>query len=167
MLACAPAAKTAGILRCAGASVKVLVQRVAHARVVVEGAEIARIGRGLLLLVGVEQGDGEREAASAAEKMATLRVFPDEQGRMNRDVMEVGGEALVVSQFTLAGSIRKGRRPSFDAAAPSDLARPLVERLAALLADRGIPVRQGRFGADMKVELLNDGPVTFLYDTAP
>lgn len=146
---------------------KVLVQRVARARVVVEGAEIASIGRGLLLLVGVEQGDDESDAASAAEKMATLRIFPDELGRMNRDVSEVSGEALVVPQFTLAGSVRRGRRPSFDGAAPPDLARTLVERLCGHLAARGVPVRQGRFGADMKVELLNDGPVTFLFETRP
>ena len=146
---------------------KVLVQRVTHARVVVAGSEVARIGRGLLLLVGVEEGDDEDAALAAAEKMATLRIFPDENGRMNLDVSEVRAEALVVSQFTLAGSIRKGRRPSFDAAAAPDVARPLVERVASELAARGIPVQQGRFGAEMKVELLNDGPVTFLFETGP
>lgn len=146
---------------------KILVQRVAHASVAVDGVVVARIGAGLLLFVGVECGDTAQQARAAASKMATLRIFPDPEGRMNRDVTEAGGEALVVSQFTLAGSIRKGRRPSLDGAARPEQARPLVELLAAGMRAAGITVREGVFGADMKVELLNDGPVTFLLDLPP
>lgn len=146
---------------------KVLLQRVARARVVVDGDEISAIGRGLLLFVGVERGDTEAEAAAAADKAAGLRVFPDADGRMNLDCVQAGGSALVVSQFTLAGSVRKGRRPSFESAAAPELARTLVDKVADLLRERGLTVAEGRFAADMKVELLNDGPVTFLLDLPP
>jgi D-aminoacyl-tRNA deacylase len=147
--------------------VKVLVQRVARASVTVSGRVVASIADGLLLFVGVEAGDGPEQARAAAAKMATLRVFPDGEGRMNLDVSERGGSVLVVSQFTLAGSIRKGRRPSFDGAAAPDLARPLVELVASELRARGLSVGEGIFGADMKVDLLNDGPVTFLLELPP
>jgi D-tyrosyl-tRNA(Tyr) deacylase len=143
---------------------KMLVQRVASASVTVDGEVVGAIDRGLLLFVGVEHGDGPEQARAAAAKMATLRIFPDEEGRMNCDVAEAGGGVLVVSQFTLAGSIRKGRRPSFDGAAAPDVARPLVELLASELRALGLTVKEGVFGADMKVALLNDGPVTFLLE---
>jgi len=146
---------------------KVLVQRVSRASVSVDGAEVASIARGLLLFVGVEHGDGVQVADRAAEKLATLRIFADREGRMNLDVTEAAGEALVVSQFTLAGSVRKGRRPSFDGAAAPDVARPLVERVAQGLRARGLRVGEGVFAADMKVDLINDGPVTFLWDSGP
>lgn len=149
------------------ARMKLLVQRVAHASVVVDAREVARIDRGLLLFVGIEKGDGEQQADAAAEKLATLRIFPDADGRMNLDVSQADGSVLVVSQFTLAGSIRKGRRPSFDGAALPELARPLVERVSAQLRAHGLRVEDGVFAADMKVELLNDGPVTFLLDLPP
>ena len=143
---------------------KVLIQRVSKASVRVADEIVGAIDRGLLLFVGVERGDGPAEASTAAEKVAGLRLFPDEDGKMNLDLREVGGAALVVSQFTLAGSLRKGRRPSFDAAAEPSLAEALVEELALRLEERGLEVERGRFGADMKVELLNDGPVTFLLE---
>jgi len=146
---------------------KVLVQRVARAAVTVEGVEVARIGRGLLLLVGVEAGDPESSSGRAAEKVAGLRVFPDEAGRMNRDVGSIGGAVLVVSQFTLAGSIERGRRPSFDGAEQPERARCMVDALAAALRASGLPVQQGVFGADMAVELVNDGPVTFMLSMPP
>lgn len=146
---------------------KILLQRVLRASVSVDGAVVSRIERGLLSFVGVEKGDGAGQARAAADKMATLRVFADEAGKMNLAVADVGGAILVVSQFTLAGSIRKGRRPSFDDAAPPEIARPLVELVARELRARGIPVQEGVFGADMKVELLNDGPVTFVLELPP
>ena len=146
---------------------KVLVQRVARASVTVSGSVVASIAEGLLLFVGVQAGDGPEQARAAAAKMASLRVFADAEGRMNLDVSERGGAVLVVSQFTLAGSIRKGRRPSFDGAAAPDVARPLVELVARELRERGLTVREGVFGADMKVDLLNDGPVTFVLELPP
>jgi D-tyrosyl-tRNA(Tyr) deacylase len=145
---------------------KVLIQRVAWARVRVESREIASIPHGLLLYVAVEHGDDEARAGDAAARIAAVRVFADEAGKMNRDVLEVGGQALVVSQFTLAGSLRKGRRPSFDGAAPPDLARRLVDAFAACLASRGVATSQGVFAAHMEVESCNDGPVTFLLDVS-
>jgi D-tyrosyl-tRNA(Tyr) deacylase len=144
--------------------VKVLIQRVAHASVTVGERVTGRIGRGLLLFVGVERGDGETEAAAAADKVAGLRVFSDAEGKMNLDVTQVDGSVLVVSQFTLAGSLRRGRRPSFDDAAPPDEAQRLVDLTCRHLRERGLTVAEGEFGADMKVELLNDGPVTFLLE---
>ena len=146
---------------------KVLIQRVTRAAVTVDGAVVGAIGRGLLLLVGVEEGDADVQAVAAADKLRTLRVFEDEAGKMNRDVGEAGGAALVVSQFTLAGSLKRGRRPSFDGAAPPDDARRLVDLLADELRARGLTVETGRFGAHMQVELVNDGPVTFLLDLEP
>ncbi|HEX2158848.1 MAG TPA: D-aminoacyl-tRNA deacylase [Actinomycetes bacterium] len=145
---------------------RAVVSRVAWARVVADGEVTGEIGPGLLVLVGVTHGDSKAEADWLAAKVASLRVFSDDQGRMNRSVTEVGGGALVVSQFTLYGDARKGRRPSYVAAAPPELAAPLVEAVAKALAGAGVPVATGRFGADMRVESAGDGPVTILLDSA-
>ena len=145
---------------------RAVVSRVAWARVVADGEVTGEIGPGLLVLVGVTHGDSKAEADWLAAKVASLRVFADDQGRMNRSVTEVGGGALVVSQFTLYGDARKGRRPSYVAAAPPELAAPLVEGVAKALAGAGVPVATGRFGADMRVESAGDGPVTILLDSA-
>ncbi len=125
---------------------------------------MGEIGRGILALVGVERGDTAASAAAAAEKLAGLRIFPDGEGRMNLDASQAGGAFLVVSQFTLAGSLERGRRPSFDAAAPPEVAAPLVEALVAALRRRGLAVETGRFRAPMEVALVNDGPVTFVLE---
>lgn len=146
---------------------KVLIQRVARATVRVEGVAVADIARGLLVLLGVERGDVEADADYLADKTAELRIFGDEAGRMNRSVREVGGSILVVSQFTLAGSTRRGRRPSFDGAAPPDHARRLYDRYASRLIARGVPVATGVFQAMMEVESVNEGPVTLLLDPRP
>jgi D-aminoacyl-tRNA deacylase len=130
----------------------------------VHGATVGSIGPGLLLLVGVETGDGAEQVERAAHRLATLRVFSDERGAMNRGLDEVGGEILVVSQFTLAGSIRRGRRPDFAGAARPEEAEPLVEALVEALRARGARVATGVFRAEMEVELVNDGPVTFIWD---
>ena len=147
---------------------RVLLQRVLEARVDVDGETVGRIGPGLLLLAGFTKGDGEAELDWMAKKCAGLRIFPDADGKMNRSVVDVGGEALVVSQFTLYGNSRKGNRPSFVAAAPpaeaTRLYEAFVERVAAAV---GRPVPTGRFGADMKVHLVNDGPVTLWLDREP
>ena len=143
---------------------RLLLQRVTSARVRVAGETVGEIGTGLLVLAGVEEGDGPEVVDRAADKLARLRVFADSEGRMNLDASAVGGEFLVVSQFTLAGSLAKGRRPSFDRAAPPELAAPLVESLALRLEERGFRVGRGSFGAYMQVELVNDGPVTFVLD---
>ncbi len=143
---------------------KVLVQRVSRASVTVEGEIVGRIGPGLLVFVGVEPSDDESASAWYADKVSGLRIFKDDNGHMNRSVAEIGGAILVVSQFTLAGSTRKGRRPSFEGAAPPELGERLYEHFVAELKKRGLPVETGRFRADMKVELLNDGPVTFMID---
>lgn len=139
---------------------RALVQRVRYGKVSVEGQVTAEIGQGLVILLGIGQRDGEAEAAWLAEKIAHLRIFEDEAGKMNRSVCDVGGQAIVVSQFTLYGDAQKGRRPSFTEAAPPEIARPLVERFAALLRAQGVPTGQGVFGATMLVEIHNDGPVT-------
>jgi D-tyrosyl-tRNA(Tyr) deacylase len=138
---------------------RALVQRVSDASVTVDGDEVASIGRGLLVLLGVRQGDGEAEADRIAMKLLALRVFEDEAGKMNRSVGEVGGEVLCVSQFTLYGDTRKGNRPSFVEAAPPEEAEPLYERVRAALGAKG-----GIFGARMDVALTNDGPVTLLIE---
>ena len=138
---------------------RALVQRVSEASVTVDGEEIARIGRGLLVLLGVRGEDGADEADRLAGKLERLRVFEDDEGRMNLSVRDVDGELLVVSQFTLYGDARKGNRPSFVDAAPPEVAEPLYERLRAALGARG-----GRFGARMEVALVNDGPVTLLLE---
>ncbi len=144
---------------------RAVLQRVESASVEVDGTVIAAIGRGMLVLLGVAAGDGEADADWTARKLAEVRVFPDDAGRFNRAVTEIAGEALVVSQFTLLGDTRHGRRPGFTAAAPPDLAAPLVERAAALLRERGVPAQTGEFGAKMRVALVNDGPVTLIFDS--
>jgi D-aminoacyl-tRNA deacylase len=146
--------------------VRAVVSRVAWARVVADGELAGEIGAGLLALVGVTHADTEDDAAWLAAKLAGLRVFDDDQGRMNRSLAETGGGALVVSQFTLYGDARKGRRPSYLAAAPPERAAPLVEAVVKALAGAGVPVASGRFGADMLVESAGDGPVTILLDSA-
>jgi D-aminoacyl-tRNA deacylase len=139
-----------------------VIQRVRRASVTVEEEAVAEIGGGLLVLAGVEKGDGEDAMRTAARKIRELRVFSDDAGKMNRDVRDAGGAILAVSQFTLAGSIERGRRPSFDNAEEPERARALFELFAAELAATGIPVRTGRFREMMVVSLENDGPVTFV-----
>ncbi|HET8655929.1 MAG TPA: D-aminoacyl-tRNA deacylase [Longimicrobiaceae bacterium] len=139
---------------------RVVLQRVSRARVTVEGGVTGEIGRGLLLLVGFRDGDDEETLRWMADKVLGLRIFPDEEGKMNRSVEEVGGGVLIVSQFTLYGDARKGRRPSFVEAARPEVAIPLYERFLEIVAASGRPVASGRFGAMMEVELVNDGPVT-------
>ncbi len=143
---------------------RAILQRVEIASVRVDGEVVGEIGRGMLVLVGVEKGDGPGDAAVLATKLAGLRIFTDSQGKMNLDSAAAGGEFLVVSQFTLSASLARGRRPSFNSAAPPDAARPLVEAVMANLRSRGFRVEGGRFGASMQVELINDGPVTFVLD---
>ena len=143
---------------------RAILQRVSNASVRVGGETVGRIGRGLLVLVGVEEGDGPGEVRALADKLAHLRVFEDEAGKMNLDAEAAGGAFLIVSQFTLAARLARGRRPSFDPAARPEVAEPLVEALVADLEGRGFRVAGGRFGARMEVELVNDGPVTFVLD---
>lgn len=144
---------------------RVLVQRVSEASVTVAGQLVAQIGGGLLILVGVGSGDTLAEAELLADKCAGLRIFPEASGRFDRSLREAGGAALVVSQFTLYADARKGRRPSFTAAAEPALAAPLIEQFAALLRAQGIAVATGLFGAHMQVALINDGPVTIWLDS--
>ncbi len=144
---------------------RAVVQRVNRARVEVEGRVTGEIGEGLLVLVGVAKTDAEADAAQLAEKIAGLRLFNDDNGKMNRSVEEVGGAVLVVSQFTLHGDCRKGRRPSFDRAAPAAQAQALYEKFLHVLRHRGLQVETGVFQAMMEVELVNAGPVTLLVDT--
>jgi D-tyrosyl-tRNA(Tyr) deacylase len=146
--------------------VRALLQRVDRASVHVDGSQVASIGRGFLALAGVGHGDGPPEAERLAEKIATLRVFADDERKMNLSLADVDGKVLVVSQFTLYADVRKGRRPSYTGAAAPDHAAALVEALATGLERRGVTVGRGVFGADMRVELVNDGPVTLLLDTA-
>lgn len=143
---------------------RLVIQRVSSASVRVENEIVGAIGRGLLVLVGIERGDDPARVKAAAEKLAGLRIFEDADGKMNLDTAAVGGAFLLVSQFTLAGSIERGRRPSFDRAAPPDEAAPLVEALVEDLRRRGFPVETGRFRAHMEVALVNDGPVTLIAD---
>ncbi|MGD8455951.1 MAG: D-aminoacyl-tRNA deacylase [Anaerolineales bacterium] len=143
---------------------RVVIQRVSRGVVTVEGKSIAEIDRGVVILVGVGPEDSEEQAAYIAEKIVNLRIFEDQDGKMNLSLLDVGGEAIVVSQFTLYADTRKGRRPSFVNAAPPETAEPLVERFAALLADQGIPTQTGQFGAKMVVKIINDGPVTILIE---
>jgi D-tyrosyl-tRNA(Tyr) deacylase len=145
--------------------VRALVQRVSRASVRVEGAVVGEIDRGLVVLVGVHGDDDETDAAYVAEKVANLRIFPDDEGKMNRSVLDEGASVLVVSQFTLYADTRKGRRPSFVEAARPEQADPLVDRVCERLADLGVKPQSGVFGAHMEVELTNDGPVTILIDT--
>lgn len=144
---------------------RALVQRVTRASVTVEGRVTGEIGPGLLVLLGAGHADGGEQAVWLARKLAGLRIFADPQGLMNLDVRQTGGGALVVPQFTLYGETRRGRRPDFTAAAPPGQAEPLFERFCVLLAEQGVPVQRGVFGAHMAVELLNDGPVTLWIET--
>jgi len=141
---------------------RIVLQRVREAWVRVDGKEIARIGQGFLLLVGIGREDNEEEVVFWAKRIPELRVFPDENGKMNRSLREVGGEVLCVSQFTLYGDVLAGRRPSFDGAAPTESARVLYERFVEALRAEGISVKTGIFGAYMEVGLVNDGPVTLI-----
>jgi D-tyrosyl-tRNA(Tyr) deacylase len=144
---------------------RALIQRVGHARVLVEDRVTGAIGRGLLVLLGAGEADGEAQADWTARKVAELRIFPDEAGKMSRDVREVGGAVLVVPQFTLYGDVRRGRRPDFTAAARPEQAVPLIARFCTKLAAQGPRVEQGVFGAHMHVELENDGPVTLMIES--
>jgi len=143
---------------------RAVLQRVTHASVTAEGRVIGAIERGFVILVGVRAGDTEESARWLAQKIATLRVFEDEQGKFNLALGDVGGAVLVVSQFTLYADAGKGRRPSFTEAAPSEVAEPLIARFAELLRAEGVPVQAGVFGAKMLVEIHNDGPVTILLE---
>lgn len=144
---------------------RAVIQRVERASVSVEGEIRGQIGAGFLVLIGVEEGDGDADFKYIADKVPNLRVFEDDQGKMNRSLLDVGGEVLAVSQFTLLGDARGGRRPSFIAAARPETADPMYERLVAEWRARGIRVETGVFGAHMKVSLVNDGPVTILLDS--
>ena len=139
---------------------RVVLQRVNSGRVTVESGVIADIGLGVVILLGIGHGDGEEQARFLAGKIANLRIFEDEGGKINRSLLDVGGQAVVVSQFTLYADTRKGRRPSFTDAAPPEDASQLVERFTALLREQGVPTQTGEFGAHMLVEIANDGPVT-------
>jgi len=143
---------------------KAVIQRVGFASVTVDQVPVARIPHGILVLLGVEKGDDEARADWLAEKIAGLRIFSDADGKMNRSVAEVGGEVLVVSQFTLAGNCSKGKRPSFDTAAPPEEGKRLYEYFVDAVRLLGLPVQTGIFQADMKVHLVNDGPVTFILE---
>lgn len=145
---------------------RALIQRVSTATVEVAGEVVGQTGAGLLVLLGVGQGDGEAEARLLADKTAGLRIFADEEGRFSRSLLDVGGAALVVSQFTLYADTRKGRRPGFSAAAPPEQAAPLVLAYAEALRAMGVPVETGVFGANMRVTLVNEGPVTIMLDSA-
>lgn len=144
---------------------RAVIQRVTEASVTIDQSEVASIGVGFLVLLGVTQEDTEAQADLLAQKCSDLRVFEDGEGKMNRSLQDISGEMLIVSQFTLYGDCRKGNRPSFVAAARPETAIPLYERFIQEVKRRGIPVQTGVFGADMKVSLLNDGPVTILMDT--
>jgi D-tyrosyl-tRNA(Tyr) deacylase len=145
--------------------VRALLQRVLRASVRVEGREVAAISKGLLVLLGLQRGDTAREAVWLAQKVARLRMFEDSQGKMNLSVLDAGGQVMVVSQFTLLGSTRKGNRPSFDAAEEPQRAQALYREFIQALGTQGVEVKEGLFGAYMQVELVNDGPVTLLLDS--
>lgn len=144
---------------------RVVLQRVSHASVTVEEKVIGKIKRGFLLLVGVTHDDAMEDMEYLVRKIVQMRIFEDEEGKLNRCIQDIGGEILSVSQFTLYAETEKGNRPSFSKAAPGDVALKMFEQFNVLLRDTGIPVETGQFGADMKVELLNDGPVTILLDS--
>lgn len=144
---------------------RVVLQRSKNAAVTVDGQTVGAISRGLVLLVGVADGDTERDAAYIADKVAGLRIFDDDAGKMNLSVLETGGQVLSISQFTLYGDCRKGRRPNFTGAARPEYAEPLYDRFNELLRERGLHVETGRFGAMMDVSLVNDGPVTLIVES--
>jgi D-tyrosyl-tRNA(Tyr) deacylase len=144
---------------------RAVIQRVSTARVVIDGREHSRIGAGILVLLGVEKEDTPEDAAALARRIVELRIFEDDAGKMNRSIAEVKGQILAVSQFTLLGDCRRGRRPSFDPAAPPDLAKPLYEQFVREIDALGIPVATGIFQAMMDIELTNQGPVTFILDS--
>ena len=142
-----------------------VVQRVAHASVTVDGEVLGKIGKGLLVLLGVSDDDTDADLNYMADKVSGLRIFEDEDEKMNLSVEDIGGEIMVISQFTLFGDCRKGKRPSFVAAGKPDFANEMYEKFVEKLTEKSFDVKKGRFGADMKVELLNDGPVTLLIDS--
>ena len=144
---------------------RALIQRVSEASVVADGGTIGQISRGLLVLVCAMDGDGDEQAQFLARKIANLRIFEDDQGKMNKSIQDIGGAALVVSQFTLAADTSRGNRPGFSNAAPPEDGERLYQRFCDLLSDHGVPMKTGKFGADMKVQLVNDGPVTIWLDT--
>jgi D-tyrosyl-tRNA(Tyr) deacylase len=144
---------------------RAVLQRVARAEVSVDGDRVASIGRGYVVLLGVTHTDDETDARYIADKIASLRLFEDEAGKINLGITDIGGEVLVVSQFTLYADCRKGRRPSFTQAAPPEIAERLYQRVAEILREAGLPVQTGVFGAHMQVSLVNDGPVTILMDS--
>jgi D-tyrosyl-tRNA(Tyr) deacylase len=145
--------------------VRALVQRVRYGAVTIDGQKAGEIGSGLVILLGVRNGDEEKDAKFLAAKCANLRIFPDENGNMNRSLLEVGGEALIISQFTLYGDTRKGRRPSFIDAARPEISEPLYEAFVVQMQSQGIQVATGKFGAMMMVEIHNDGPVTLMLES--
>lgn len=145
---------------------RAIIQRVTHASVTIDGAVKGAIGQGLMILLGVSEGDSEAEAVYLADKCTGLRIFTDENDKMNLSAADIGGSLLVISQFTLYGDCRKGKRPSFVRAARPEQAIPLYEKFLERCRESGLPVETGEFGADMQVELLNDGPVTIVMDTA-
>lgn len=144
---------------------RIVLQRVAHASVTVDEKVIGKIQRGFLLLVGVTHDDAMEDMEYLVRKIVQMRIFEDEEGKLNRSIQDIGGEILSVSQFTLYAETKKGNRPSFSKAAPGDVAIEMFDQFNGLLRETGIPVETGQFGADMKVELLNDGPVTILLDS--
>ena len=144
---------------------RALLQRVSEAQVRVNGAEIGACGRGLMILVCAMQGDTDEDATRLSLKISKLRIFTDDGGKMNRSVLDIAGEALVVSQFTLAADTSRGNRPGFSAAAPPEEGKALYEKFARNLAELGVPVATGKFGADMNVSLINDGPVTIFMES--
>ncbi len=143
---------------------RALIQRVKSGKVSVDGKTIAQIDHGLVIMLGIGQGDTEEQAQSLAEKIAELRIFADNEGKFNRSLLDVKGEAIVISQFTLYSDTRKGRRPSFSEAASPEIAEPLVEKFAEMLNGMGTQVQTGWFGAHMLVEIVNDGPVTIMLE---